>query len=160
MVSNSRSASGRWARPLQALRSLQTITFIEAEWEEISTALKQLGLTPGEAVHVRLERTHDIVLEELERLEVEGNKICSTELVDCVEGARCRSVDRVERGRGRPVHHGSNFSGSEQGSNYSDGSSISYIYEVTSEESGPEEYEYSSAEDWYSSESESGDDKN
>ncbi|KAG8709108.1 hypothetical protein FRC09_000861 [Ceratobasidium sp. 395] len=149
MVFNSKSASGRWARPLRTLGSLQTITFIEAEWEEISTALEQLELTPGKAVHVRLERIHDVIFEELERFEVEGNRICSTELVDCVEGARCRSI-----------HDGSNFSESEQGSNYSDGSSISYIYEVTSEESGPEEYEYSSAEDWYSSESDSGDEEN
>ncbi|KAG8680286.1 hypothetical protein FRC08_016409, partial [Ceratobasidium sp. 394] len=88
-------SSKRWAEPLQALESLESLRFFEMEWDEVAAVLERLSLlgTRG-PVRVRLERIHDIKLDELARVENKG-PITSVELVDCVDGmgGRCNSPD-------------------------------------------------------------------
>ncbi|KAG8704759.1 hypothetical protein FRC09_003350 [Ceratobasidium sp. 395] len=138
--------STRWVEPLRTLGSLKKLTFFEMEWGEITAILEWLDVLPARpALHIRFERIHDINLDDLDRKEITGY-IASTVLVDCVEGQSgyCGCPDEESDCQ------------SEDGSNYSDGSSFEYIYESTSEESTSDESEFNDG--WDTTDSEDGPD--
>ncbi|QRV90070.1 hypothetical protein RhiJN_18088 [Ceratobasidium sp. AG-Ba] len=86
------SSAARWVTSLQALPSLQKLTFFEMEWEEAAIILGQLDQFLKNPIHVRLERIYDLRSDALKDLEESVDHIKDTTVADCVEAGTAQNV--------------------------------------------------------------------